>query len=211
MDSTDIIKRVQRTFGDDAGTQVQEEDIIRWINDAQREIAVQAHLLETLASIDFTPDGSLNTVAMPPNLLELTSVHWVDSSNNKTILRRVSFAQAESDYMNSDTSDIPVVYWTFARTIYLWPTPVAAGTVYYYYTREPDEVTNSDTTLVLPVSYHNRIVEYCLKQAYELDENTEMMGAKGQEFTNNLATQANAESQLNPSRYPTVTVDPYDW
>jgi hypothetical protein len=38
LNVTDIAVRVKRTFGDEAGVQIVDDDIIRWINEAQEEI-----------------------------------------------------------------------------------------------------------------------------------------------------------------------------
>jgi hypothetical protein len=47
---SEIATRVRRQFGDDVGILITDADIIRWVNDAQREIAVKANLLQVRAT-----------------------------------------------------------------------------------------------------------------------------------------------------------------
>ena len=47
----DVANRVKRTFGDESGVQVTDDDIIRWVNDAQLEISRQNEdLLEAVGT-----------------------------------------------------------------------------------------------------------------------------------------------------------------
>lgn len=201
MNLSDVFKRVQRTFGDEAAIQVTKDDVGRWCTDAQREIAVAASLLETTAAS--TQLALTENVAMPADLLALTAVMV-----NGNLLRQIKFEEAQE--LLNQTADNPTMYWVYARTIHLIPTPVADYTITLYYSREPTTVSSTNETFDLPVAYHSRILEYCMKQAYELDENFQASSLKGQEFVTNLQTQMNQENWAQQASYPTIRVLPED-
>jgi hypothetical protein len=196
MNSDDIKTRVFRTFGDEAAIQVTPQDVDRWINDAQREIATTAGLLETQA----TQSISSSTISLPANLLTLHAV-----SLDQQAIEQVSFHEGQNlQSLSAEAGAHAICYWTFGRSIFLWP-PTVAGELTLFYTREPTQVTDSNNVLELPLNYHNRILEYCMKQAYELDENFEAMALKGAEFDKNMQTQQNQEAWQSTKLYPFIT------
>ena len=57
MNVGDVLTRVRRTFGDEAGIQITQDDVIRWINDAQREAVMQNEgLLQKVGYVASTAD-----------------------------------------------------------------------------------------------------------------------------------------------------------
>ncbi len=75
-----------------------------------------------------------------------------------------------------------------------------------YYTRQPVQVTTSGDIPELPSQYHNRIVEYCLAQAYELDANMESYTTKMAAFKNGAnQLKENADWQQHDF-YPSISV-----
>jgi hypothetical protein len=207
MISTDIITRIRRTFGDEASVQITDDDIIRWINDGQREIAQAASCLETKLTGPYLPG---NPLEIPSNSLALSAVWWTDSEGKPVVLKHINFEEAQNSFDLTEEADTPVVYWTYGKTIYLYPIPTAARVISLFYIREPQVVTSINTTLEIPLQYHNRLLEYVLKQAYELDENMEAAALKGQEMSNALTQQADTEAWSRRAVYPSISVAPED-
>lgn len=52
---SNVISHVTRQFGDESGAQISSEDIIRWLNDGQREIASITKFNELVATTNFVP------------------------------------------------------------------------------------------------------------------------------------------------------------
>jgi hypothetical protein len=204
MNLSDVFKRVQRTFGDEAAIQVTKDDVGRWCTDAQREIAIAAGLLETTAVSTLT--AGTENVVMPADLLALTSV--AVNGTSYSMIPQIKFEDAQARL--GETADNASYYWVYARTIHFIPTPQVDFELTLFYTRDPAEVGSLNETFDLPVAYHSRILEYCLKQAYEMDENYQASSLKGQEFITNLQTQMNQESWAQQSSYPTIRVLPED-
>lgn len=206
---SDIAKRVKRQFGDEAGAQIKDEDIIRWVNDAQRELALSNHLLQVTART-----GSLvsqSEYGFPDNILELHSVKYKGVS-----LRGISLQEANELIPHHDDETnypvgTPTHFWTWANTINLYPAPDVVGqNIILYYTRQPLIVTVVTDVPELPSAYHSRIVEYCLVQAYELDDNWEAAGIKAAQFQAGK-TELRDRSEFNTHDiYPSITVSSAD-
>ena len=200
----DILTRVQRSFGDTANIQIDQTDIIRWINDAQAEIVLQNKLLQTI-STSATITGQ-SSYTLPTNILTLRSIK-VDGINIKAL----SLSEAETEIPNFDNAatypvDIPRSFWIWANQFTLYPAPSSqVSTIKLYYVRTPVDVTLLTDTPDLPTSYHNRLVEYCLQQAYELDENWAAAQAKGSQFAAGVQQTRNLTDWPEEAFYPSIT------
>ena len=201
MNVTEVVTRVQRQFGDEASIQITEADVIRWINDAQADIALHSGLLQTRSTTPVIK--GLSTYALPPDILTLHSVRF-----NGVQLKGVSMQEADSSIDNMESTGTPTMFWSYGKNISLWPVPNSALVLLLFYSRRPVPIVTNATPLELPVQYHNRVVEYCLQQAYELDENWAAAGQKQQQFSEGL-TRLKADEEF-PIRefYPSITSIP---
>lgn len=215
MSSNDVAARVRRQFGDDDGAQVVDADIIRWINDAQREIAVQHDLMQTKGTSATT--ANISAYNLPANILRFRSCKYMGIA-----LKSMSQDQADASIPSNDQTvaqgfpvGTPVAYWIYAGQINLFPAPAQDGTtdLTIYYTSNPADITVLDATvLILPPEYHNSVVEYCLKQAYELDANLQMIGLKTQDFQGGLDKLRSNQEWNSQDVYPNITSIPeYDY
>ena len=50
----DVYNVVKRIFGDESGVQLTNDDIVRWINEAQVDISKQNQVLQTTATVAVT-------------------------------------------------------------------------------------------------------------------------------------------------------------
>jgi len=176
---------VQVKFGDEAGVQITKDNIIRWINDAQRALAVNNDLLQRKATSATVVDQT--AYALPSDILQARSVKWQGHTLH-------ALSQAEADhYVRDNETDVPTGtpthYWIWANSIYLYPAPSSAGSadLELYYIRQPVSITEDiatldSTALDLPLTYHNAIVDYVLVQAYELDDNWNAADRKAAHF-----------------------------
>lgn len=195
---SEIALRVKRQFGDEAGIQVTDPDIFRWINDAQREIAASNDLLQTVATTAVIPGQQ--TYALPSDILLLRSVHYQGSK-----LRPLTSREAEEYLVDGLASGRPTHFWSWANQINLYPQPDTSDPddMKIFYTRQPTAITTVNDTPELPLEYHNRIVEYCLAQAYELDENWAAAQQKSQQFSAGVVDMKGKEEVVD--YYPHIT------
>lgn len=204
---SDITTRVQRQFGDTELAQVLQSDVVNWINDAMREVAVQNDLLQVQGTAAAVANQS--QYSLPATILRLRRVAYQGYS-----LRPISIEEADELIAGSSLTPangyptgVPSHYWVYAGQINLFPAPAVAGSndITLYYTRQPVAVVNPADTPETPAQYDNRIVEYCLAQAWELDMNVTMSNMKNQQFqqgTDKLKGDADWENQ---DFYPNLT------
>ena len=214
MNVQDVASRVKRIFGDDAGVQVTDDDIFRWINDAQLQISVDnEELLETVATSDIVAGQA--DYAQPTNCNVLRSLMY-----NNFRIRGLSFAEF-NEYVDGFKATVQQggygngkseVFMVYGGIITLFPTPdqAIANGLRIYYSRHPASVGNLADALTVPDRYHNTVVEYCLKMAYEMDENPEMAVLKKGDFSEQIQKLKNQEKWTNTEFYPTITTKPED-
>lgn len=206
MNVGEIALRVKRIFGDEAGAQITDADIIRWVNDAQREIAYNNDLLQTTATTAVVPGQDQYT--LPPDVLNLRSVRF---QGKKLVF--MTPEEATQHGSDSKTTGVPTHYSLWARNLDLFPTPTTADAddLQLYYTRQPAAVGGTADTPELPLQYHNRIVEYCLAQAYELDDNMDSYKSKMQMFQDGMdRLKVNTDWQ-EQDVYPSITASSADY
>lgn len=211
-----IIDRVRNQFGDANGAQVTDAMVINWINDGMREIVVQNDLLQVT--------GSSNSVAnqveysLPAGILRMRRVAYSGQT-----LRPITLEEAD-ELIPSHASVVggvagtnyptgtPTHYWIWSGKISFFPAPDTANVALtLYYTRYPTAVEATGDTPELPAEYDNRIVEYCLAQAFELDMNTTMMQVKGGQFQQGVDKLKGEDDWENQEFYPNITMIPeYD-
>ena len=124
----------------------------------------------------------------------------------------------EADALTLSTSTtspagVPTTFWQFARQIYLWPIPSTSGTtdLTLYYTRVPNTLTVVGDTPELPLQYHPRLVEYCIAQAAELDDNLQQYAMKMQQFKAGVDNLKDNATWENHDVYPSITASLRDY
>lgn len=205
MQVSDIKTAVLRTAADADQLQITDADIIRWVNEAMRDIAVENQLLQKIA----TTSSVIGQVAyaQPSDILKFHSIRYDDQR-----LTFLSMDEAESRYSLGDgTKGVPEVVYSWAGNYEFYPAPEAVKTIKVYYTRLPTEVTAVGNTPELPVGYHQRIVDYCLAQVALQDDNINMYSVKMQEFREGSSVLKDIPEWENNS-YPMISVgDADEW
>lgn len=217
MNLGDVKTRVKRQFGDESGVQVTDGDIVRWVNDAQRDIVNQNEgILEKITTADAVLGQQDYTE--PTDLFVLHSITYKRSADERGYFRLQYLSLQDfnqyvdgwdgSFYANSR----PQIYTRFGGTLKFFPIPDASfvGAIKLYYQRRPVDVANDGDTLDLPEQYHNAVVNYCLGQAYELDEDWDSSGNKFQQMTADVTSNREREKWVAQETYPIIGVRPED-
>lgn len=200
----EIITRVQRQFGDDVQAQITKEDIVRWVNDACLEIVTQNDTAE--GYLGNTPvKAGVPEYKLPPDLIRIRSVRV-----NGMKLAPSTYEQlCDIDPDIGTTTGIPHSYWVYGNALLLYPTPSdALGNVDILYVKSPDILTIDMMERVpdVPLQYHPRIVEYCIAQAAELDDNIAQYQIKMGQFKQSISElRQNGEQPESASIYPSIT------
>jgi len=206
----DVLTAVKRQFGDESGVQITDSDIIRWVDDAQREVMMNNPEINAAVVAVNIGNGEplypvLNHV---PDLETIHSVHY-----NGQILRNKSFLDAQETIIRSEdtTKGTPLFWYEYAGTINLWPIPDRdiTGGLKIFYSQSPTEITTTGQVLSIPDSYFNAVVTFCLKQAMNMDENFQAAQSYDQQFEIFMQKLSN-RTQTQNNHYPTITMLPED-
>jgi hypothetical protein len=208
---SDIRTRCQRIFGDDANIQLLDSDVISWINDAQRQIAVQTELLQVRAVTDVV--AGVMDYDKPSNILNLRSVR-----NNGIKLQGLSLAEADDQFplydqtANQETGQ-PLFYWSWGTHLSIYPVPTASqsGGLTMLYTRQPVPVVLLTDVPELPEMYHDQIISYVLKTAYEMDDDIQSATYRGTIFTTQMSITQEHEDRVNEEAYPVLGIRMEDY
>lgn len=204
MKVADIISRVKRTFGDESGAQITDEDCIRWINDAQNEIAQTMKLFEATGK-QTTRQGK-NDYGLPDSLIDLRAVYY--DGRPLDYLSEQEFDEHIRRVHENPATEVgePRHYTSWGNQISLYPGPADSKSLEVRFICFPAQVTATTDDIPLPMRYHMRVLESVLASAYELDENYEAHQMKYQQFAGSLMSQAGDEEWDGKSEYPTITV-----
>ncbi len=207
----DVLTSVKRQFGDESGVQITDSDIIRWVDDAQREVMMNnPEINAAVVSINITAGQPLYPVLV--NVPDIDTIHSVHFDG--AILRNMTFLQAQ-EYIIKNNSDVhrgvPTFWYEYAGTINLWPVPETSliGGMKIFYSAAPAEITTVGQTLSIPDSYFNAMVTFCLKQAMNMDENFQAAQSYDQQFEILMQKLSN-RTQSENNQYPTITLLPGD-
>lgn len=207
----DVLTTVKRQFGDESGVQITDSDIIRWTDDAQREVIMNnPEINSTVVSINTTVGVyQYPILASIPNIEKVHSVHY-----DGAILRNMSFQAAQEYIIKSDSTDnrgTPLFWYEWAGTLNLWPVPDSSivGGLKIFYSASPTEIATVGDVLTVPDSYFNAIITYVMKQAMNMDENFQAAQAYDQQFEIVMQKLAN-RTQSEDNTYPTITLLPGD-
>jgi len=207
MKLAEIITRVQRQFGDDVQSQITTDDIVRWVNDACIEIANDASVTSVMQRGRTSVLANQSEYALPADLLKLRSVRV-----NGMKLRGTTYEQISEAY---EAEGNPDSYWVLEGKLYLFPVPTSdLGTMDVYYVKAPDKLdaNATDREPDVPKIYHNRIVEYCIAQAAELDDDLDHYNLKMAQFRDGVSrSRGDSENPEGDGFYPSITyVREYD-
>lgn len=214
MNVQDVITRVKRKFGDEGSVQITDADIIRWINDAQVQIAVSNQgILETVATADVIQNQP--EYDCPADMSVLRSMSFKGYR-----VKYMSFAEF-NEYIDGFSADpgispygpgIPEIFMVWNNKITLFPKPDrdVTGGLKIYYMKQPATVALPPDSLSLPLQYHNAIVDYVMQQAYELDEDLEKSNFSKAKFDQAMMDLNDRNKWTSQEYYPRITTLPED-
>lgn len=201
-----VSRAVKRTFGDEAGVQISNEDIVQWANDAQQAINTKNKIFKA-KSTALTVAGQAS-YAFPVELIQQVESLTYDG----VPLQNVEMASAQRSIQASDPHQeevgTPVAWYEWAGEFTLFPAPDEVKNLVLYYTRYPTPLTGDDNQeLDVPDKYYQAVVDYVLWKCYELDEDWNGAQLKEQQFRAALEEQAEEEREAAHMTYPVIS----DW
>jgi hypothetical protein len=203
----DVYDQVKRVFGDESGVQLTNEDIARWINEAQIDISKQNQVLQTTATINMI--GGTATYSLSAVTPRIDSVASILLDGRR--VGDIPVSQAEESISLADPEGLetgaPQFWYSWGGDITFWPIPNKNYTMLIRYTAQPTNITTSTTdVLAVPDECFTDVCNYVLMRAYEMDENAEMMAVKQAEYSTSVAERGESEREAATMTYGTATV-----
>ena len=196
-----VKRNVARQFGDESGVQLEDPDIFMWINDAVDEIVKRNHpskTRSTIPSIVGQADYSLSAL----RINQLEAIHY-----NGRRIPNMPYPNAQENLIGSIAPLAePTLWYEWAGTITLYPTPPTIQTIEVLYTQECASVSALTDILPLDDKYYNDIVNFVLQRAYEMDEDWQASQVKEKQFTDSLNAMGEEERSSQNMTYSTITV-----
>lgn len=188
-----VVTAVKRQFGDEAGVQINNADIFRWINAGCIEIVNKVQALQTTQVIS----GAAGTAsyALPADVLNLDGVKYGDWAVTHTNTEEAAQTLGPS----ASNKGQPMFYWVYGNDISFYPVPEKAENITVRYRRYPARVSGLNDLLDLPDRYADRVIEYCMGEAYKLDEDWAAYSTIRQQFEDKLSEVKGAESTVSGS------------
>ena len=206
MKVQEVINRVRTTSGDQTALQYSNEQLIDWINDGIRECAVDNNLLQKSGVQQTILNQDVYTI--PADVLKIHSIRWDGSK-----LTALNMEEFDEQYGNPGTQDVgvPIVWYIWGTELRIYPKPQAAKElrIDYLYTPLPHVIGVLDVELSLPVGYHSRIVDYCLAQVAQQDDNMTIYNMKMTEFRTGVQ-QLKDQPESTYDVYSSISVDSRD-
>lgn len=199
-----VIDRVTRQFGDESGAQVTNADIISWINSGQQEINRQQRILKDIA-VTPTIIGTSGYAFPTPKILQIETLQYKGKP-----LDQMSFNAFQEYIQVSDPeatqTGTPLYWYEWGTNINLYPIPDAVENLTLYYVKYPDDIANVSDTLTIPDNYYDALLQYCLQQAYEQDDDWTGSAQKQQQLKEQLSALSEDGNRFGRQYYPTITI-----
>lgn len=217
---SDVVTRVQRTFGDESAVQVTQADIIRWINDAQREVVMQhENLLQTSAALDSVV-GQYE-YPLPADCLTVNSVLFRNSTDANASFYTLRFmgptemTSLADGWRGTDYgTGVPQVFTrSDSGKFAIFPAPQTAlvGAIKIIYARYAVDVVDTNSNIDLPAYYHSYVEHFCMMKAYEMDEDWDSADRKAQLIQSTIDFNNGRDGWFGHETYPSVVAYPQDY
>lgn len=203
----DIVTRVRNIAGDTNVLQFTDSMVVDWINDGIRQCAVDNNLLQKRGTQVLA--GGTDTSPLPTDILKLHSIK-VDGDK----LQVLTLEQFEAQVGGTEQNGRPHLAYVWAGVLNLYPKPTTDTTLSIDYTYDPPNLVATgdgwqDAVPALPVGYHSRLVDYCLAQVAQQDDDSNRYLMKMEEF-NTGVQKLNDQQQTEDDMYPTIGVSARD-
>ena len=218
LTGANLITRVQDTLQDSTAVRWSEAELLRYINDAQREIvnfrpessADHANVQLATGTEQTIPDVGLRLIKVVRNM-STTGGSATGARAIRLVDINILNAQEPDWHDPTVTGDAThgtiVKHYVFdeddPRKYYVYPGVSGNAYVEIVFSRTPTDLANTSATIYIDDIYGNAIVDYVLYRAYmkdaEFAANSQRAGQHYQLFTASLGQGGSAQNILSPN------------
>lgn len=200
---SELRRTVMRAFGDEAGVQLESQDIIDFANQGQTEIVVENAILKTISTTQSIPGQSEYTF---PDM----AIARVESiTYGGRLLPNIPFQDAQAKLLEIDAQQVqegnPQWWYSYGPQFWVWPRPTVAEELRIFHVAMPDKLTGNEAqVLSVPDKWFNALVDYVVARAFEMDNDWQAAETKTAQFRAALQSQSEEESQSQWGSFPVV-------
>ena len=189
----DVAATVRRSFGDESGVQMEDGDLVRWINQGQYEICRQNKVLKAKGTTVAMPGQPSYSLDLGRPVLQVESVRLGD---RRLVPTEFTTIDANLEEYPASAAGDPSLWYRWGEEITLWPTPKASAELTIFFTAAPEPETSlePDRKLAIPDDYFLPLVDYCMSRAHEMDDNLQGQEVSSKLYADRLASM-NTESR----------------
>lgn len=199
----DVAAALRRQFGDESGVQVEEGDVLRWINQGQAEIARANKVLKAKGTQTTIANQATYSLAMGKNILQVESIRY---DGNRLEPTEFTTIDANLDAYPKTAPGDPALWYRWGTQITLWPTPKAAATLDVFFTALPVlwETFDADRVLEIPDTYFQPLLDFVLSKAHEMDDDGGAQQSSYQQYSDRMAAMNDEERPTQKLSYPKI-------
>ena len=202
----DIFRRVSTVLQDADKVRWNDDELMDWLNDAQKEIVLQrpdAHVVNE----EFACVADSSKQEIPVQGLSLIDVvrNVGGSDEPVTLIARDTLDTTVSTWHKSDpTTDIEnyVHDVRYPKVFYLYPRPATGAKIEIVYSTPPAKIVDPDGNIGLDDVYQNAIIDYMLYRCYakETDaQNMQLSAVRFNSFANSLGLKTKIDIRVAPA------------
>lgn len=205
--------RVKRSFGDEAGAQITDEDIARWATDAQLDVVKTTKCNQTVTALnlvervnEYTIPSSITISQVAVNGIALRSISSNELHQRFPDRAANGLTEGTPEYFTARSGPAGTVV-----TLYPWPDHASLDAyMQVTHNTRPPPVESPSDAFSIPEEYMDIVVAACLEKAYELDGQLMAAQSKSTQITNKMnEARADTREPLDDS-YPAVRCLPGD-
>ncbi len=202
----DIAIRVKRIFGDEAGVEIDDNDILRWVNDGQLDIVRRTECIQRTSEIS----AGVNVSSYP---VPFDFLFFKRATFDGRLLSSIPFQTLDSLYPHRQSeaaTGSPEYITVSGATFLLYPAPDVTGAtnIDLTYVARPILVSAVSDTPEIPIAFHEALVRFCLMRAKELNEDW-AAATQIRESYDTMIVGARHDTQTQSSDHYPVVID-YD-
>lgn len=201
-----IVDRARHILQDTTagGTRWLDDELLKWLNDAQREIVLlKPNAYSSVENLSLS-SGSKQTIAAE-GLLLLSVVRNTGGRAVRRVDRNI--LDSENPDWHNVGSTSSVEHYVFdedaPETFWVYPPNSGGGTVEVIISKAPTDVSSIGNAITLNDIYMNVILDYMLYRAYSKDTdyagNTQRAGTHYSAFNNSLGVKLQQEQASSPN------------
>lgn len=144
-------------------------DLVKaWLNQGQRRSVIESEIRTQEASDEFSTEANVSSYTLPTDFSR-----EIDFYNTETHELLIPVGVRDYDSFPTSTGR-PYTYTVVGNKLVLYPTPDGVYPLAFRYWKLPSDMVNDTDTPEIPVQYHELLIAYAMKKAFQREDDLQM-------------------------------------